>query len=102
MMSSGLFVDKDLPVAEDLLFEGTEEVCSEERRKEEGEKIMVNVLRVNPESDGMERYFKGASAIFSKIGSSIYSIGSADSEYWNTVRIAFTRLHFEKCLFRLP
>ena len=102
MMYSGLFVDKDLPVAEDLLFEGTDEVCSEERGTEEGEKIMVNLLRVNPESDGMERNFKGASAIFSKIGSYIYSIGSANSEYWNTVRIAFTRLHFEKCKFRLP
>ena len=90
-MSSGLFVDNHLTEAEDLLFEGTEDLCSEEKRKEEGEKIMVNILRLNPDSNGMDKYFTRALEIFPKIGSFIYSIGEADSEYWNTVRTAFSR-----------
>ena len=52
---------------------------------------MVNILRLNPDSNGMDKYFTRALEIFPKIGSFIYSIGEADSEYWNTVRTAFSR-----------
>ena len=69
-----------------MVFEGAEDLCSDERRGEEGERIMLNILRLNKESDGMDKYFTRALQIFPKIGSFILSIGEADSEYWNMVR----------------
>ena len=73
-----------------MVFEGAEDLCSDERRGEEGERIMLNILRLNKESDGMDKYFTRALQIFPKIGSFILSIGKADSEYWNTVRAFFS------------
>ena len=79
--------------AEDLVFEGAEDLCSGERRGEEGERIMVNILRLNKDSDGMDKYFTRALQIFPKIGSFILSIGEADSEYLNTVRAFVLQEH---------
>ena len=86
---------------EDLVFEGAEDLCSGERRGEEGERIMVNILRLNKDSDGMDKYFTRALQIFPKIGSFILSIGEADSEYWNTVR-AFVSYYCIMVVSRLP
>ena len=81
-----------------MVFEGAEDLCSDERRGEEGERIMLNILRLNKESDGMDKYFTRALQIFPKIGSFILSIGEADSEYWNTVRTFISFYSVYGCL----
>ena len=72
--------------AEDLLFERIDDVCSEEWRQDQGERVMVNVFKLNKESEGMDKYGRVAVGQLAKIGSSVYSRGEADSEYWDAVR----------------
>ena len=72
--------------AEDLLFKRIDDVCSEERRKEQGERVMVNVFKLNKKSEGMDKYGRVAVGQLAKIGSSVHSRGDANSEYWDAVR----------------
>ena len=81
----GLLVDKDVKPAINIKFQRFEKFCTEVKQEEEGERFMINVLNVNTASNGWSNYSSVASSLFPKIGTHIFTIGEADSDYWTLV-----------------
>merc|ERR1739838_54225 len=83
----GIIFDNSLtdPDSEDDLFDGAKILCSQEKVKEGGAKVMVNIVKINENNkEALEKYnMKVVFELFSKIGSFIFDSGTADSEYWS-------------------
>ena len=71
--------------ATDIKFQRFEKFCTDVKQEEEGERFMINILKVNTANNGWANYSSVASSLFPKIGTRVFTIGEADSDYWTLV-----------------
>ena len=63
------------------------ELCHEENYKDKKTKVMINVVKENPEKKSDIDTYSSTTIfkLFPKIGASIFELGKADGEYWDMV-----------------
>ena len=71
--------------ARDIKFQRFEKFCTDVKQEDEGERFMINILKVNTANNGWANYSSVASSLFPKIGTHVFTIGEADSDYWTLV-----------------
>ena len=71
----------------DEVLDDMDELCHEENYKDKKPKVMINVIKRNPERESdMDIYSSTAIfTLFPKIGSSIFEMGKANGGYWDMV-----------------
>ena len=86
MIYVGLIFDNALSPTDEAL-DDMEELCHEEDYKDNKPKVMINVIKRNPERESdMDIYSSTAIfTLFRKIGSTIFEMGKANGGYWDMV-----------------
>ena len=82
---SGLLLSSSLTHSSEYHFDGLENICAEEG--EEGAKVMVNIIKIDENNtEALDQYnTKVVFELFPKIGSFMFDVGIADSDYWSMV-----------------
>merc|ERR1711971_927986 len=77
---------KAVPTPGDPMQKLGEKICSVEERKAVGTMLMINVMKTKDE-EAAKRYGDACFSFFPTIGTTIFFIGNARSDYWDTVAL---------------
>jgi len=77
---------KATPIAGDPMQELGKEICSVEAREPSGPMVMINVMKTK-DKEAAKRYGDACFSFFPTVGTRVFFLGEARSDYWDTVAL---------------